>query len=217
MESPSRIQVERKGRYVLGFLMLSLTLGFSIGGEVSNDAPTADWCEGPTRYLLMAQGDKAYKKAKTEEKRGKLIAEFWAQRDPTPGTPENEYRDSFYERVKEANSRFNEPGNAGWATDRGMILLTAGYPDTRSGVDGTGERWLYQRSFPVKGIQNPDVKVSVTFSAVFDKSASGEYKMVRRSDGSGGLALLEGIQGLSLGERVKFSMHRTAMPETKPE
>ena len=54
------------------------------------------------------------------------LREFWRQRDPTPGTPDNELQQSFYQRLAEANRRFREGGAAeipGWRTDRGKILI----------------------------------------------------------------------------------------------
>jgi GWxTD domain-containing protein len=54
---------------------------------------------------------------------------FWRHRDPTPGTPINEYRDEYYRRLRYANSAFSVGNRPGWRTDRGMIYIQYGEPD----------------------------------------------------------------------------------------
>src|SRR5437867_5614083 len=107
------------------------------------DEPKAAWRNGPVRYLLTSDEDKAYKALKTDEERAKAIADFWARRDPTPGTPANEYRDDFYRRVEEANKEFKESSTTGWTTDRGRVLLVAGYPKDRK-PEEEQETWSYE-------------------------------------------------------------------------
>src|SRR6266571_4639799 len=72
MNSLQQVRVAGKGRYGLCSLMLILPFRLAMGGEVSTEAPAEGWREGPVRYLLAPQEDKAYKKAKTEEERSRL-------------------------------------------------------------------------------------------------------------------------------------------------
>lgn len=72
---------------------------------------------------------------------------FWQRRDPTPGTPENEFRDEFFARVRYANEHFSvlEPG---WKSDRGRVYIRHGPPDQIEGrphrTDGPPyEIWIY--------------------------------------------------------------------------
>lgn len=65
------------------------------------------------------------------EKRKEAIADFWARRNPTPGTPENEYKDEYFRRIKEANRLFSGGGSPGWLQDRGRVYILLGPPDTR--------------------------------------------------------------------------------------
>jgi len=55
--------------------------------------------------------------------------EFWAIRDPSPGTPENEARKDYYNRIEYANRYYRILKKEGWKTDRGMILIKFGQPD----------------------------------------------------------------------------------------
>ena len=56
--------------------------------------PTRRWREGPVRYLLNKDEDKAFRllKRASREERKLFIDEFWAKRDPDPTTEENEFK-----------------------------------------------------------------------------------------------------------------------------
>jgi GWxTD domain-containing protein len=77
------------------------------------------------------------------------VAAFWAARDPSPGTPENEFRDSIQQRMEAAATLFVEPfRKPGWRTDRGRTLIRFGTPDRRSVRTGdfegpASELWEY--------------------------------------------------------------------------
>jgi GWxTD domain-containing protein len=65
------------------------------------------------------------------EKRKEFIQDFWARRDPTPGTPVNEYKEEYFRRIAQANHLFSGGGSPGWLQDRGRIYITLGPPDNR--------------------------------------------------------------------------------------
>jgi GWxTD domain-containing protein len=85
-----------------------------------------------------------------------FLRQFWARRDPSPGTPENESRDKYYKAIDEANRRFREGGAAevpGWRTDRGRIFIRYGEPDEKlsrpqAGATRPYEVWKYTRGRP---------------------------------------------------------------------
>ncbi|MDZ7373255.1 MAG: GWxTD domain-containing protein [candidate division KSB1 bacterium] len=79
------------------------------------------------RYIATRDEWSKLKKAKPEEK-PKLFQEFWARRDPTPGTPANEAMDEHYRRVQYANENFSG-FQEGWKTDMGMVYIVLGPPD----------------------------------------------------------------------------------------
>lgn len=89
------------------------------------------------------------------EVRRRLWDRFWEARDPVPATPANEFRDAFFERVRTAAARFDEPGLPGWRTDRGVVHIVLGPPDRvleRAYGDGYGVNripgweWVYDRA-----------------------------------------------------------------------
>ena len=59
----------------------------------------------------------AFKKLATDEERDHFIEQFWLRRDPTPGTPENEFKEEHYRRIAYANQHFAESA-AGWNRPR---------------------------------------------------------------------------------------------------
>ncbi len=131
---------------VLAAIFLS-GFGAARAADAPRDEPKPAWRTGPVRYILTPEEDKAYKGLKTDEDRAKAIEAFWLRRDPTPGTPANEFRDDFYRRLDDTAKEFREGTVPGWMTDRGKLLLTAGYPDERA-TDTNKETWTYKRAFP---------------------------------------------------------------------
>jgi len=64
----------------------------------------------------------------SDEERNVFIMNFWISRDPTPGTPANEFKDDFYRRVEYVNTHF-AAGVPGSQTDRGRMYILNGPPD----------------------------------------------------------------------------------------
>ena len=60
----------------------------------------------------------------TEDKQA-FITMFWENRDPTPGTESNEFREVWMQRVA-YTQRYNSEGIDGWRTDRGKFYLIYG-------------------------------------------------------------------------------------------
>jgi len=113
-----------------------LLAAFAGGGVFpSKEAPAAPddlikrWADGPVRYLMTYTEDERVKKLKSVPDLSQYISNFWARRDPTPGTLENEFRRTYWERVLEANKRFRDSTIPGWKTDRGKIYIMLGEPD----------------------------------------------------------------------------------------
>jgi len=79
-------------------------------------------------YIARREERKTWKKLNLEGKR-EYIKEFWARRDPTPGTPANEFKSEYLGRVQLANTIYRGTFVDGWKTDRGRILLVYGKPD----------------------------------------------------------------------------------------
>jgi GWxTD domain-containing protein len=63
-----------------------------------------------------------------ESERGRLWEAFWARRDPTPGTAENEALEEHLRRVQFAIEHYSDAA-PGWRSDRGKVYVKYGEPD----------------------------------------------------------------------------------------
>lgn len=153
----------------------------------------ADWGKGPYQFLMTKEEAAAWKNVKTDEAAQAFVDLFWARRDPTPGTPANEYRTEIEARIAAADKGFAERRLKGSMTDRGKALLLYGQPKRmeRSGTseapeignnndatDATAEipsiTWVYEDAATkdIFGVSRAGLKFS-------DRFNSNEYKFDR--------------------------------------
>ncbi len=86
------------------------------------------WLNEDVRWIISPEEVAAFKKLSNDEERDAFIENFWLRRDPTPDTPENEFKEEHYRRIAYANEHF-AAGRPGWMTDRGRIYIVYGPPD----------------------------------------------------------------------------------------
>ncbi len=86
------------------------------------------WLNEDVRWIITPEELSAFKQLSNDEERDAFIEQFWLRRDPTPDTPENEYKEEHYRRIAYANEHF-AAGIPGWRTDRGRIYIAYGPPD----------------------------------------------------------------------------------------
>jgi GWxTD domain-containing protein len=91
-------------------------------------SPWQKWLNEDVVYLISDQEKAAFERLKTDEERQQFVEQFWARRDPTPDTPENEFKEEHYRRIAYANNHFASKV-PGWKTDRGRIYILYGPPD----------------------------------------------------------------------------------------
>lgn len=92
------------------------------------ERPFRKWLQEDVAYIITDEERAAFKRLQTAEEMEQFIEQFWLRRDPTPDTPENEFKEEHYRRIAYANERFAS-GIPGWKTDRGRIYITFGPPD----------------------------------------------------------------------------------------
>ena len=81
-----------------------------------------------TKWLMTAEDVKAWRAINNDTAAREFIALFWARRDPTPGTAENEFRDEFDHRVAVADIVFSRNKTRGALTDPGRVYILLGAP-----------------------------------------------------------------------------------------
>lgn len=112
------------------------------------------WLEEEVVYIISNDEKKTFQSLTSEDEREKFIQRFWDIRDPTPGTPQNEYKDEHYRRLQYANAYFSsEWTHDGWRSDRGKIYIILGPPASRQHHVSGGdlypmELWFYTTSEP---------------------------------------------------------------------
>jgi len=87
------------------------------------------WLDDVT-VIITDEERSAFIRMRDDEQRQNFIMNFWLVRDPTPGTPANEFRDEYNRRVAYANQHFTtQSGIPGSRTDRGKMYILRGSPD----------------------------------------------------------------------------------------
>lgn len=171
-------------RNLIPILLAFLVLGAAPPGEIDDFShELADWDDGPVRYVLTKPEAKEFRRLKGDDARAAFVERFWSRRDPTPDTWFNEYRQVFWERVRDANEKFVDTPGPGWRTDRGKIYILYGPPtrieeDTNADVTGLETnaghgliRWIYE-SRPGGRKDLPNI-----LAVPFVRTVSGEYKL----------------------------------------
>jgi GWxTD domain-containing protein len=110
--------------------LLAIIIALTLATAARAEPPTryASWPHGPVKWLMTADDTRAWRAIKNDADARQFIALFWARRDPTPGTPENEYRDEFDHRVAVADVVFTRNGTRGALTDPGRVYIVLGPP-----------------------------------------------------------------------------------------
>jgi GWxTD domain-containing protein len=108
--------------------------------EAGLSKPAQDWRRGPEKFLISDDEAKAWKSVASDADAAAFIDLFWARRDPTAGTPRNEFREEFLTRVRYSDAAFAEKRNRGALTERGQGYILLGPPEngTRANMSISG-------------------------------------------------------------------------------
>lgn len=180
---------------------VALFLTVAVNGFAAMSKTYADWGKGAFQHLMTSDERKQWSAIQTDEQAKQFIDLFWARRDPTPATPENEFRTAMEERAAVADTRFSTSKVKGSATDRGKVFVALGSPtkirrtgsepkntiQTPGGVGGEEsenvqslqsyspkELWQYEQ-----GQTKIDLGQPLAEFAFIDQYASNDWKMER--------------------------------------
>ncbi len=114
-------------RRLFPFLFLMVATGAPSAAE----GPAVDTKRFPKlAHLLLVPGEQEVLKAlKDDQDRREFQKIFWARRDPTPGTPANEFEDVVRAVWKRADELFSYPNQKGSETGCGQVLVLLGRPE----------------------------------------------------------------------------------------
>ena len=151
-----------------------------IGGE-DLSALLERWPREYVRWIMTDEERKRYKNLVTDEQRIGFVEGFWRRRDPSAGTPDNEYRSQYLECYAFVARAFSA-GRPGWSTDRGRIYLILGPPHSiernpmgRYGLERPSEIWTFNNL----GIPGVPASLDVTF---VDFKGTGDFEIVSDLD-----------------------------------
>lgn len=174
-------------------LLCALALGRVMGAAEKVSAEHKKWLEEDVVYIISKEERELFLRL-GEKERDNFIGQFWAQRDPTPGTPENEYKDEHYKRIQHANTYFGgEWNNDGWRTDRGKIWIILGQPQSRQYHTSGGqvypiELWFYSS-------QGEAALPSFFYVMFYQKYGASDYRLYSPYvDGPDALVRASGIE-----------------------
>jgi GWxTD domain-containing protein len=144
-------------------------------------------------YIITKREREVFLKLKTDRERDILVEAFWRHRDPTPGTPENEFKEEHYRRLRHVETRYGRSKTRkGWQTDRGKVYIILGPPI------GIQEFTSYTKVYPTEVWHyqiDPRADLPHAFNIVFfDKNNTGEFVLYSPS-ADGPQRLLIGYQG----------------------
>ena len=141
-----------KHRIICLLSLLILIFSSLDGGKKSaKDLPLRfkKWLQEEVVYIITPKEKEVFLELETDRQRALFTEAFWKQRDPTPGTPENEFKTEHYRRIEYANKKFGVGSpKAGWRTDRGRIYIILGEPMSRDSYTSQRELrdteiWFY--------------------------------------------------------------------------
>ena len=159
------------------FLLALLSPAFSRQTVREKDlAPTyQNWLK-LTSYIILPQEKEVFLQLQNDRERDIFIESFWRQRDPTPGTPENEYQTEHVKRFEYADKEFHKGApRDGWMTDMGRFYIILGPPNSKD------EYFMSEEIYPceVWYYFGDTAKRLPTYFALifFKKGGAGEFKL----------------------------------------
>jgi GWxTD domain-containing protein len=171
------------------YLVAAVLAALSVTALASVSPAKRSWADGPVQFLMTREELAAWKSLDSDAAADDFIALFWARRDPTPGTPRNEFHEEFDARVKFSDEQFTVGSHKGSMTDRGKTFILFGQPlkamsikpepstgraDSAHDPDQQAQRqvWIYESAASRKVFSLPHVEI--TF---MDRVGQGDYKL----------------------------------------
>jgi len=132
------------------------------------------WLNEEVVYIITSRERDVFRQLETDRERDIFIEAFWKHRDPTPGTPQNEFKEEHYKRLAYANEYFGRgTSRPGWMTDQGRIYIILGPPQNIEDHDNI------QNVYPTRVwfyLGDPAYGLPTGFHIIFfRKHGMGEY------------------------------------------
>jgi len=146
------------------------------------------WLSQDVAYIIP-DTERDWARAQKREDCDFAVEQFWAFRDPTPDTINNEFKEEFYERIQYANVHFATTDRMGWRTDRGRVYIAWGPPDLVKAENR-------QHSFEIWHYLNREKHYGLEGSIEFeDPTGNGAYRVVMNSAAQRALSRIPNTRG----------------------
>jgi GWxTD domain-containing protein len=110
----------------------ALLLVLAAAGHLRAQAPAQsddeDWSKSPEAYFLTSDEKSEWQGLRSRENRQEFIDRYWLKRDPSPGTPGNEFHDLVLNRIRTADARYRIEKTPGSRTAQGFVFIVFGTP-----------------------------------------------------------------------------------------
>lgn len=147
----------------------------AIAGQISSaSAQYGEIVQRDLAWIISEEEKATFKTLRTSAEKEEFLRNFWERRDPTPGTPANEYREEHYRRLEAVRQQFAHEGIPAWRTDRARIYIVHGPPASRS-VEQDMEIWTYRNLTDTDGRQR-HVQLVFRRSAGIDQPLVGQQE-----------------------------------------
>ncbi len=188
--------MRRKTRvYSLTILASIALMGFAAAATVKLPERYQKWLDEEVVYIIVPTERDVFRKLQNDRERDLFIEAFWKHRDPTPASPENEFKTEHFRRINYANHFLGrESPKEGWRTDRGRVYIILGEPNDINRMQGKQELydceiWFYQGK--------TDLGLPPGFNLLFFREGgAGAYKLYSPTN-DGPQALMAGYFGSS--------------------
>lgn len=183
-----------KAKRIIVFWLALILVGscFLLAGGKKKKDKYEEWLKKEVKLLISSAEVKEFKALKTDEEKDQFIELFWAKRDPTPGTKENEFRDEWYQRLEYVEKNFNYGPTRGINCDMGKVYMFFGPPAQVKGgpggvrpnpmggsqMEAPPQIWVYQ-AMPSLGLNEPFRVVFRQYQFGYDLDQQTPQKILR--------------------------------------
>ena len=167
-----------------GFIaLLAILICLPAGTQTRPALPARyqQWLTEEVPYIITSRERAVFLALQTDRERDVFIEAFWKQRDPTPETERNEFKEEHYRRLEYANTFYGRSSPLpGWKTDRGRIYIILGPPKNIESYDQVTnvfptEIWFY--------LGDPALGLPTGFNVIFfKKMGTGDYVLYSPTD-----------------------------------
>jgi GWxTD domain-containing protein len=157
-----------------GIILLAFCQCFNSIGKPQPVESFKTWIDDDVAYIVTLRERDVYLRLTTDKERRIFMDLFWKQRDPTPNTLRNEFREEHYRRLDYADRMYGRGTSLpGRRTDRGRIYIVLGPPKNIESYDNVQNVYPTQIWFY---LGDPGLGLPTGFNVIFfKKQGTGDY------------------------------------------